>query len=351
MNLNNRPLPLGEKIFRYRSVSVRYSVREWRWALIMLSLVLLLGGYLLTIGSFPLTVTQICHTLLGWDSNPIRERILFDIRLPRVLTALFVGAALGVSGTIFQSVSRNALGSPDIIGFTAGAATGALLQIILFDQQVVWIVFSAVLGGLFTAMLVYLLARKGGMVGGYRLILIGIGIGSMLNALNHLMLVKGDLDDAISANLWLTGSLQARTWLHALPVIIGFSLCFPWVVSQSRALHLIEMGDDMATQIGVNLEKVRLSMIFLAVVLAALATGAAGPIAFIALAAPQLVSRLIKVSHLPVVCSALMGALLLLCADYVSQSHPFGLTLPIGQLTGLVGGGYLLWLLTRSDKL
>ncbi|MBN8934526.1 MAG: iron chelate uptake ABC transporter family permease subunit, partial [Rhizobium pusense] len=141
--------------------------------------------------------------------------------LPRVLVAVFAGASLGVSGAVFQSVSRNPLGSPDVIGFTTGAATGALAQIVIFGGGPLAVALSAVLGGLVTATLVYLLSFKQGVTGGYRLVLTGIGAGATLNALNGLMLVKGSLDNAIAANLWLAGSLDARNWDHALTVVAG----------------------------------------------------------------------------------------------------------------------------------
>ncbi len=339
---------LSDQLIQYKGVTIRYSRTEWLFVFFAVFLLVFVGLYLLTVGSYPLTFDQLFSVLLGQNGNAIQERIVWGVRLPRIVTAIFVGMALGVSGAVFQSVSRNALGSPDIIGFTTGAATGALIQIILFQHPAYIVMISSLCGGMLTAMMVYLLARKNSVVGGYRLILIGIGVGSMLSALNHLMLVKGDLDQAIMANLWLAGSLNARNWGHALPVMIGVFVLVPIVIYKARTLHLLEMGDDMASQIGVSVERERVIMTFLSVALAALATGAAGPISFIALAAPQLVARLLRVGHLPVAASAVMGAGLLLLADLVSQTKPFGFNLPIGQLTSLVGGVYLLWLLTRS---
>lgn len=317
----------------------------------LIALILLLSGIALTQGRMSFTLPQVAETLLGLGDQGFRERIIIDIRLPRTLTALFAGAALGISGAIFQSVSRNALGSPDVIGFTTGAATGAIAQIVLFNGGTAEVALAAVTGGVLTAILVWVLSVKGGVVGGYRLILTGIGTGSILSALNGLMLVKGNLDNAIMANLWLAGSLHARTWEHALPVMLGVMLLLPLALISARQLSLTEMGDDMARQLGVHTERVRLSMIFCAVILAALATGAAGPIAFIALAAPQLVMRLSGAGTLPVFSAALMGGCLLLLADVITQLLPLQLTLPIGRMTGIVGGLYLIWLLTRSRNI
>ena len=152
------------------------------------------------------------------------------------------------------------------------------------------------------------------------------------------------------ANLWLAGSLHARTWTHVYPVMIGVVVLLPVMMMLKRALTMIEMGDDIATQLGIRVERVRLAMIFFAVVLAAFATGAAGPIAFVALAAPQLVSRLRRSRSLSLCSSALMGALLILTADILVQWLPFQASVPIGRMTGIVGGLYLMWLLTRSKQ-
>lgn len=310
--------------------------------------VMALGALALTFGTLKIAVGDVLQILLG-NGSGVSERVVMNIRLPRVLTGIFAGAALGASGAVFQSISRNALGSPDVIGFTTGAATGAIAQIILFDGTPSQIAVSAVVTGLLTAAIVYLLSsNRGG--GGYRLVLTGIGVGAVLGALNGLMLVKGNLDDAISANLWLAGSLNARSWTHVWPVLCGVALVVPALALAGRSLTMIEMGDDLARQLGIRVESTRLTAVFLAVLLAALATAAAGPIAFVALAAPQLHARLASTSNLAVLGSAAMGALLLILADLVTQALPIGFTVPIGRMTGVIGGVYLIWLLTRSRQ-
>ncbi|CSC53774.1 vibriobactin and enterobactin ABC transporter permease [Vibrio cholerae] len=225
-----------------------------------------------------------------------------------------------------------------------------MLQIILFSGSGVAVVFSAIAGGVMTAIAVYLLSVKSGTVGRYRLVLTGIGVGSVLTALNGLLLVKGSLDSAITANLWLSGSLHAREWSHVFPVMCGVLVLLPLIKSLARSLQMLEMGDEIARQLGVVVEPIRLFMILAAVTLAALATGAAGPIAFIALAAPQLAARLRQTANIPLVSAGLMGACLLLGADLLTQWMPLALTLPIGRITGLVGGMYLLILLMRSKN-
>lgn len=337
-------------VLRLGQYSICYQLSHVIVALALLLLVCTIAAYSMTLGKFNISFAQLIETILGAGEGGVKDKIVMDIRLPKILTAIFVGAALGVSGAVFQSVSRNALGSPDVIGFTTGAATGAIAQIVLFNQGPLEVALAAILGGIITAVIVYLLAVKSGIIGGYRLILTGIGIGAILSALNGLMLVKGNLDSAIMANLWLAGSLHARTWMHVYPVLIGVVLLVPIMMLLKRGLAMIEMGDDIATQLGIRVERVRLLMIFFAVLLAAFATGAAGPIAFIALAAPQLVSRLRQSRALSLFSSALMGALLILTADVLIQLLPFQASVPIGLMTGIVGGIYLIWLLMRSRQ-
>ncbi|MBI6528295.1 iron chelate uptake ABC transporter family permease subunit [Proteus vulgaris] len=340
----------NEIVYQLGTWSWRFSLKDIVIAFILFFLMIFLAFFALTTGKFPIEFSTLIDIIVGQSEGGIKEKIVMDIRLPRLLTAMGVGAALGISGAIFQSISRNVLGSPDVIGFTTGAATGALLQIIIFNGAVVDIAISTLIGGMATALIVYLLSLKNGVMSGYTMILIGIGIGAILHAFNGLLLVKGNIDNAIMANLWLAGSLNARTWSHVYPTFIGLLLLVPLIVFYAKSLTLMEMGDDMAQQLGVNVGRVRWVMIFSAVLLASLATASAGPIAFVALAAPQLVIRLSHSGKLPIVGSALMGALLLLSADVLSQSLPIDVTMPVGLMTGVIGGLYLLWLLTRKYK-
>ncbi|MBG3130166.1 iron chelate uptake ABC transporter family permease subunit [Proteus mirabilis] len=327
-----------------------FSLKDIIIAFILFLLMLSLAFLALTTGKFPIELSTLIDIVVGQSEGGIKEKIVMDIRLPRLLTAMGVGAALGISGAIFQSISRNVLGSPDVIGFTTGAATGALLQIIIFNGTVVDIAISTLIGGMATALIVYLLSLKNGAMSGYTMILVGIGIGAILHAFNGLLLVKGNIDNAIMANLWLAGSLNARTWQHVYPTFIGLLILVPLIIFYAKSLTLMEMGDDMAQQLGVHVGRVRWVMIFSAVLLASLATASAGPIAFVALAAPQLVIRLSQSGKLPIVGSALMGALLLLSADVLSQNLPINITMPVGLMTGVIGGLYLLWLLTRKQR-
>ncbi|QTX04941.1 FecCD family ABC transporter permease [Agromyces archimandritae] len=299
----------------------------------------------LAVGTLGIPLAEVPAAVLGFADDARQVRVAQGIRLPRAVTALAAGAALGVAGAVFQSLSRNALGSPDVIGFTTGAATGAIAQIVLFDGDAVQVALGAAVGGIATAGVVVLLSSRGGSMGGSRLVLVGIGVGAIMAAVNDLLLVKGDLERAVEANLWRSGSLDARTWEHAVPVLIAVIVLLPAIAALIRRANLMELGDDLASQLGVPVERTRLLLVALAVLLTAAATAAVGPIAFVALAAPQLVRRLNRSAGVPVWGSAAMGALLLTIADVVTRLLPVAFQVPIGRMTGIVGGLYLIWLL------
>lgn len=338
-------------VIRFAGFSLRWQPRVALVCLLLAVLTVALGVVLLGIGSLHLSPAQVLAALGGTGDDPTAQRVITRVRLPRVLTALLVGASLGMAGAIFQSISRNALGSPDIIGFTTGAASGAIVQIILFDAGPLGTSLAAVLSGMATAALVFVLAMKGRSTGGYRLVLVGIGVGAMLSGLNTVLLVSGDLDQVMTAQLWLAGSLNTRTWAHVLPAALGLLLIVPVALYHGRRMNLLEMGDDAASQLGVAVERTRLLMVLAAVALTAIATAAAGPIAFVALAAPQLARRVSGAAQVPLVSGALMGAVLLLAADLLGQRFPWSLNMPIGLTTGMLGGVYLLWLLARNRRM
>ncbi len=338
------------------SASSRFVLRWGRWSLVcerrslwlnvtFFALILLGSTVSLMLGRMQIGADAIWQTLNGQAPTRAIEHILIDIRLPRLLVTIGAGAALGASGAVFQSISRNPLGSPDVIGFTAGAATGALIWIIVFGGSGANVVLASLMGALLTGGVVYFLARKDGHVSAYRLVLTGIGIGAVLHAINALLLVKGHIDLAISANLWLAGSVDGRDWGHVWPLWLGLTVLIGPMLIGMRPLGWMEMGDDLAGPLGVPVEQVRRWMLLAALVLAGLATSATGPIAFVALAAPQLARRLTRAPTQPLIGAALFGACLLLGADLLTRIAPFDWTMPIGQVTGIIGGLYLSWLL------
>ncbi|MGW4488935.1 FecCD family ABC transporter permease [Amycolatopsis sp. NPDC004368] len=314
---------------------------------IVLAVVLFgLSAVSMTTGDYPLSVLDVVKTLFGFGDAGT-EFIVTTLRLPRLLVAVLVGAALAVSGGVLQSLSANPLGSPDVIGFTEGSATGALLVIVLAHGGSGEVALGALAGGVVTALAVGLLAYRRGLQG-FRMILVGIGVAAMLTAVNSYLITRASLQDAIAAQAWLVGGLNGRGWDEIWPVAIAVAVLLPLAFGYGRRLALLEMGDDAAKGLGVPVERSRAVLLAVAVTLCAIATAATGPIAFVALAAPQLAKRLARSAKPALVSSALMGALLLVASDLVTRLVFGEEGLPVGIATGAIGGLYLMWLLSNQ---
>nr|WP_042181382.1 iron chelate uptake ABC transporter family permease subunit [Kibdelosporangium sp. MJ126-NF4]CTQ98625.1 ABC-type Fe3+-siderophore transport system, permease 2 component [Kibdelosporangium sp. MJ126-NF4] len=331
---------------RAERVSLRVYPRSLLVGLLLVLALAAISVFTLTTGDYEASIADVIRTVFG-DGPPGLELIMDRFRMPRLLVGIGVGLALGASGTIFQSVSRNPLGSPDVIGFTTGAATGAILVILVYRDANVSVATGAIAGALASAVIVYLLAYRRG-VQGFRLILVGIGVSSMLASVNAYLLSRATLEDARNAQLWLLGSLGGRGWQHVVLVWIALAVLLPFVVSLGRRMSMLEMGDDAARARGVPVERTRLTLVLVGVALAAAATAAAGPIAFVALAAPQVVRRLTRSVGSGLIPSALMGAVLLTAADLAGQRLFGAIQIPVGMTTGAVGGFYLMWLLATE---
>ncbi|MFE2547633.1 FecCD family ABC transporter permease [Streptomyces sp. NPDC059355] len=316
--------------------------------LLLTAAALAMAVVLIGTGDFEIAPWDVVQTLLG-NGSPANDFIVNDLRLPRVLVAVLVGAALGMAGAVFQSVSRNPLGSPDLLGFSYGSAVGALTVIVLFKGGATAVAAGALVGGLLAGVLVYLLSYRRG-IHGYRLVLVGIGTSAMLVAVINYLLTKAQLVEATRAMVWLTGSLAGRDWSQVWPLLATCAVLFPLVLGQGRALRVMEMGDDAAYALGVRVERTRMLLMLAAVLLTTAAAAAAGPISFVALAAPQLARRLTRSPGSNLLTGALMGSVLLLVSDWASQRAVGADQLPVGVVTGLVGGVYLLWLLVTERK-
>ncbi|MFF4191948.1 FecCD family ABC transporter permease [Nonomuraea sp. NPDC001831] len=297
-------------------------------------------------GEFTVSVPDVLDALFG-QGTPVAELIVSRLRAPRVATGLLVGAAFGAGGAIFQSLTKNPLGSPDFIGFTAGASTGGILAVVAGGSAMT-IAGGALAGCVVTAVLVYALAFRRG-VQGYRLVLVGIGANTLLLAVNNYLLTRANINDAATAGAWLTGSLAGRGWDHAIPVAVALAVLLPVCALVARPMRMIEMGDDAARAMGVKVEAVRAAAVTAGVLLTGVATAAAGPVVFVALAAPQIARRLTRSPGVTLGASALMGAVLLTASDLVAQRLLAPTQLPVGVVTAAVGGTYLA-LLLRKDR-
>ncbi|MEV7327816.1 iron chelate uptake ABC transporter family permease subunit [Micromonospora sp. NPDC093244] len=299
-------------------------------------------------GDYPIGPADVLRTLTGGGS-PAEQFIVTELRLPRLVTALLVGAALALAGTIFQSLVRNPLGSPDILGFTQGASTGALVVVVLGGSSLA-LAGAAVVGGLATGLVIYALAWRRG-VHGYRLILVGIGVAAILTGVNGYLLTRAPLMDAARAVLWLTGSLDGRGWANAGPLLAVTAVLAPVVlVGCAAALRMMELGDDTASALGVPVVRLRLVLLASAVLLVSFAAAAAGPVSFVALVAPHVTKRLTRAPGPNLLPSMAVGAALLVGADLLAQRAFTGHQLPVGVVTGVIGGGYLVWLLAVERR-
>ncbi|MDX2392699.1 MULTISPECIES: iron chelate uptake ABC transporter family permease subunit [unclassified Streptomyces] len=329
-------------------LSLRVQGRTVAVTVILLALLVTVMTISLTTGDFSLSIGEVLGALFG-DGGGAADFVVNTLRMPRLLTALCVGAALAVSGAILQSLTNNPLGSPDIIGFTNGSATGALVVIVVTHGGMTQIALGALVGGLATAAVMYLLLLGSGMQG-FRLIVIGIGVSALLLAVNSYLLTRATWQEALEAQAWLIGSLGNRGWEHANTIVIAVAVLLPLAMLFARRLSMVEMGDTTATALGVNVGATRTALLVISVALAAFATAVTGPIWFVALAAPQLARKLSRSSGPALMPSAAMGAVLLAGSDLAVQRIFSPALLPVGTATGTVGGLYLIWLLVMESR-
>lgn len=310
-----------------------------------------LGVLSVSVGTFPVSVSDVIRAFAG-DAPADVAFVVRELRLPRAVVGAFVGAAFGMCGAVFQTVARNPLASPDVIGITAGASAAAVLVIVTADaSQPIVLAAAAVIGALGTAAAIGALAwRRGRRVTPYQLVLVGIGVTAALSSVISFLLTRADVYDIQRVVVWLTGSLNARTWDHAAVVAPAALVIVPLLAAGRRPLRVLELGDDLAAGLGVRVGAVRAVTLAGAVVLAAAATAAAGPIAFVALAAPQIARRAARAGEPVLLASAACGAALVLAADLAARTTFAPIELPVGVVTAVLGGPYLLWLLARTHR-
>lgn len=349
MNTHIPRVDFGRRVLvlRHRRIAVRL---QWRSVVVCTVLAVAIAGtavLAMMTGSYSLSPGQVLSALTGRETDIVHD-IVVEWRLPRVTAALVFGAALGVSGAVFQSLLRNPLADPGIVGFTQGSYTGALIVILVVNGTYVQLVGGALLGGMATAVAVYVLAYRRG-VQGFRLIIVGIGVAAMLESLNTWLILKADLDQAMSAAAWGAGSLNGVSWDQ---VVIG-GACIAVLLllagMLSRPMRQMELGDDAAASQGVRVSPARLGLLLVGVALTATVTAASGPIAFISLVAPQIGRRLARTAGITLAPAAFVGALLCLASDYLAQ-HVAPTPLPVGIITVVLGGGYLGYLLFSEAR-
>ncbi|MGO1379242.1 MAG: FecCD family ABC transporter permease, partial [Corynebacterium sp.] len=358
--------------FRLGALSMVWRPRQFAVSAALAVGVVLLLLLSICLGDYPLTPIRVAEVIgarlfdalhltalrdMIVEPSRIEELVVFDWRMPRSVTGIVVGTALGLSGALTQSVTRNALASPDILGITTGASAMAVTIIVLGGGAsgglVGWlsgvgIPVAALIGGLLTGLAIWLLAYQRGM-DPFRLVLSGIIISALLMAYISFLMTRADLRDATTAQMWLSGSLNASNWTRAMPVIllvlIGVPV-FAWISFQLMASIL---GPDVARSLGQNVTGVQVALLVFSVALAAVAVSAAGPIGFVAFVSPQIAQRLCGRSTPPLLASGLFGSCLLILADMATQSI-LPVELPVGLLTSAVGGLFLIYLLIQNNR-
>lgn len=302
---------------------------------------------MLMLGNTIYPVSDVIAVISGKDV-PGASFAIGTLRVPRALTGALAGMAFGIAGTTFQTMLRNPLASPDVIGITSGASAAAMLALVGLHWSTTSTMFFALVAGVATAGVIYFMARSGESTGG-RLILIGIGIGAMLDSVVAFLVQRAAEWDVAVAMRWLTGSLNGSRMEAVPPLAIALVVLVPVVVSLSRDLNALELGDSSATALGVRVDRSRILLVLAAVALACFATATTGPIAFVAFLAGPIAARFVGPGTSLVIPAALTGACLVLAADLLGQ-FAFDTKFPVGVITGILGAPYLLYLLVRNSR-
>lgn len=302
----------------------------------------------LAYGDYPVPLADVVPAL--WRSGARGTVfVVHEVRLPRALTGVMVGAAFAASGAILQTITRNALASPDMVGINAGATTAVVAGIVLGFGDTLGTPALGLAGGLLGALAVYLLAWRRGSTG-FRIVLVGIGVSWMCTSATDYLLTRAKMHQAQEAVGWLVGNLNGRGWEAVRPLGYALALLLPAALLLAGWNRTLQLGDDVARGLGVPVQLARGLLLLVSVALVSFATAAAGPVLFVSLAAPQIAQRLAGLSAPPVLLSACSGALLVSGSDLLARHLLPDADLPVGVVTGAVGAGFLLWLLVRSNR-
>lgn len=306
------------------------------------------------VGDYPLSLPEVVSGLWGTCERGTLL-VIHELRLPRALLALLAGAAFAMSGSVFQTITRNPLASPDMIGISAGATTAVVMGIVLGFGSGLGTQTLGLTGGLVSALLIYLLAWRRGATG-YRIVLVGIGVSWVCSGITDYLFTKAFPWQANLAVGWMVGNLNERTWDQVYPLAVTMAVLVPVGLLLGPWMRHLQLGDTVAVTLGVPVGIARLALMFVGVGLVAFATAATGPILFVALAAPQIAQRLAGVAWPPMLASGLTGAVMVLGADLLSRKvlpvtsladNP----IPVGVVTAVLAAPVLLWLLARANRI
>lgn len=342
---------------RIGGASFRWHPRTLAVGVLLAVLLLATAGLHLAFGGLALEYAAVMRALFGDTADPQTHLAVTEFRAPRTAAAILVGACLAAAGAITQTVARNPLASPDVMGVTSGAAVGAVGVLLAAGGGAaglsgaaanIGMPAAAFASGVLAGTAVYLLAYRRG-IDSYRLILVGLGVSGLATSLTTWLLTLGDVTSAAQALTWMMGSLNGKDWPLVVPMAwIGVVLMLAALLV-SRLLLVTSLGEETAVGLGARLGAVRLAAMAIAVLLASLATVVAGPLAFAALASPQIARLLTGTAVPPVAVSALFGAVFVLVADTLS-ANLLPTSLPVGVGTAVLGAPYLIYLLLAAQR-
>jgi ABC-type enterobactin transport system permease subunit len=344
-----RVLTLRMPVSAHRPLSGRIAVGSALVCTVLVLLTAVVTSLALSLGEIVFSPAEVLTALSGHASGPA-ELFVVGWRLPRAVAAVVFGAMLGVSGALFQTITRNPLGSPDIIGFTAGSSLAGTAAIVLIGSSFAVVAGGALIGGFVVAAAMVLLSR-GGAAAGFRLVIAGIALNAMLVSTESWLVLVADLDAVLAAALWRAGTLNGADFAYiGWAMVLGAIAMVLTVLLLGRRLDLLDMGEDTSSALGGQPARTRLYAIGVGVLLVALVTASAGPIAFVALAAPHIGRRLAGSSGNALIPAACAGALLLGAADLAAQHLVPGESYPVGVVTVVGGGLYLMTLIVRENR-
>lgn len=341
-------------VFRSHKLGISFRFQKRVPTILVTIIVITLAAIVVatSYGEYPTPPLVVIQTVLGINTgNPDYAFVINTLRLPRILTACFVGMALAISGTIMQGLTRNPLADPGIIGIDAGAGLAAVSVIVLLPNAPVEVLPLAASGGaLIASLLIYFLSWDRG-THPIRLILIGVGIAAVTSAFTSLIVTFGNIDDVSQALVWLVGSVYGRSWKEVFSLLPWLIIFIPLALLKAPQLNTLALGDEVAKGLGTKIEWQRSFLLLISAALSGAAVATAGTIGFVGLIAPHIARQLVGGNHqglIPV--AGMMGAMIVVIADFLGRILFAPVEVPCGIITAVIGTPYFIYLLIKSRK-